>query len=57
MRLSFEEWMRRVDASVQRKVGLSVHDLADVAFRDWYDDGVTAAGAATRAIRNEMGDF
>lgn len=57
MRLSYEEWVRRVDASVERKVGLSIHELPDVPLRDWYDDGVTSGGAATRAIREAGGDF
>jgi hypothetical protein len=51
---TFEEWMRAVDQAVQMKVGLSVHDLADAPFRDWYDDGVSTTTAARRAIRSEQ---
>lgn len=54
MKRSFEEWMKAVDAAVQAKVGLSVHDLADCCFRDWYDDKVSPASAAKRAIKAEM---
>ena len=52
--IEYEQWMRDVDAEVIARTGMSVHDLADVAFRDWYDDGITPAKAAARAIRNEM---
>ena len=51
-RLSFEDWMREVERAVQQRVGLSVHDLADVPFMDWYEDGVSPRSAAARAIRS-----
>lgn len=54
-RAGFEAWMIEVDKAVEAKVGLSVHDLEDVAFFDWYHDGVSAKSAAARAIRNSMG--
>lgn len=48
---SFEDWMSQVDRIVWQKAGVSVHDLPDVPYRDWYDDGVSPKGAASRAIR------
>jgi hypothetical protein len=53
----FQQWMHQVDQTVQGKVGLSVHDLEDCPFMDWFKDGVKPASAATRAIRNAGGDF
>lgn len=53
---SFEEWMRKVDQAVQRITGLGVFDLPDVAYRDWYDDGVSVKSAASRAIKNAGGE-
>lgn len=50
-RLEFEQWMRVVDALVQKKVGLSAHDLDDQPFRDWYDEGETPLAAAREAVR------
>lgn len=47
----FKDWMNKVDASVGAKVGLSVYDLPDCAFRDWFEDGVRAGAAARSAIR------
>jgi hypothetical protein len=54
---SFDEWMQDVDDAVQAKVGLSIHDLEDQPFTDWYEDGVTAASAARRALQYSGGDF
>jgi len=53
----FQQWMQQVDQAVQGKVGLSVYDLEDCAFMDWFKDGVKATSAATRAIRNAGGEF
>ena len=49
---SFDLWMQRVDAAVQRQVGVSVYDLPDCCFRDWYDDDLTPNEAAEVAIEN-----
>ena len=43
--------MKDVDSAVGAICGLSVYDLPDCCFRDWYDDGVSAVGAARRAIK------
>lgn len=51
MKKTFEQWMKEVDNAVKAKIGLSVHDLSDCPFRDWYDNGKTAKGAASRAIK------
>ena len=42
---TFEAWMRRVDQLVVSKVGVSVHDLADAPWRDYYTDGMTPSEA------------
>lgn len=48
---TFEEWMKAVDQAVQNSIGVSVHDLPDYAFRDAYDDGVSAKRVAKRVIK------
>jgi hypothetical protein len=48
---TFDEWMAQVDSRVWGTVGLSVHDLEDCSFRDWFDDGVSVATAAKRVLR------
>jgi hypothetical protein len=49
---TFEQWMTAVDAAVERLCGLSASDLPDVCYRDWYEDGISPATAARRAVRN-----
>lgn len=51
----FDVWMGAVDQAVYAKVGVSVYDLPDVAFRDMYDAGKAAAAAANAAIREARG--
>lgn len=48
---TFEQWMARVDCLCEAKSGLSIHDLPDCCFRDWFDDGIAPGRAATLAIR------
>lgn len=50
--LSFEDWMKAVDRAVDQRTGMSVYDLPDMPFRDWYDSGKSAVAAAAKAISN-----
>ena len=54
MRRTFEEWMRLVDQSIQRKVGLDSNDLPDYATRDAYDAGEAPGMVAAAIIRAAM---
>lgn len=49
--MTFEQWMEQVDFWCNRDHGLSVHDLPDCCFRDWYDGGVSPRTACKRAIK------
>ena len=44
---SFDEWMKAADAACEAKAGLSIHDLSDCPFMDWYEDGVSPSSAAS----------
>lgn len=46
---SFEQWFKEVDAACLKAYGLSIHDLPDCPFQDWYSDGKTPKGAASKA--------
>jgi len=46
---SFEQWFAEVDAACRAKYGVSVNDLPDCPFSDWYADGKTPKGAASKA--------
>jgi hypothetical protein len=50
---SYTEWINEVNAAVIKKSGLSVYDLPDQPYRDWYDSGKTAKGAASAALKAE----
>lgn len=50
-KVTFEVWMRCVNHHVHTLCGLSVHDLPDCCFKDWYDDGKSPLNAAKKAIR------
>ena len=57
-RLNFEDWRRKADAICNAAHGLSLDDLADCPYYDWYEEGLSPAGAVKRAVRNEMsGDY
>jgi len=48
--MTFEQWMREVNRIVTHIAGVSVHDLADATFRDWYDDEYTPNEAANEVL-------
>ena len=50
-RMTFSEWMRKVDEILNRKCGLDSRDLPDVCYRDMYDDGMSPRSAASKALR------
>lgn len=50
---TFKAWMAAVDAAVDAKVGLSASDLADIAYYDLYEDGVSPTSAAKKALAGE----
>lgn len=49
----FNQWMRQLDAAVLYRAGVSVHDLADQPFRDWFDEGIEPSQAAELILDNE----
>lgn len=56
-KVGFDKWMKKVDAKVFDLISCSVYDLADCNFRDWFEDGVSPAEAADRAIREDDTGF
>jgi len=52
---SFIRWRAAVDARVSAMTGLSLDDLSDCCYRDWYEQGMKPARAARRAIREAGG--
>lgn len=54
--MSFDDWMKRVDAHIAKRFGLTSADLPDCCYRDWYCDGMGPVSAAKKAIRAADGD-
>jgi hypothetical protein len=48
---TFDQWMKEVDAELVRRCGMGYLDLPDVSYRQWWEDGVSVKGAASRAIK------
>jgi hypothetical protein len=53
MKLTYDEWMKKVDAILFRRYGITSADLIDCCYADWYADGKTPAGAVSAAIKAE----
>jgi hypothetical protein len=51
-KLTFAEWMKKVDASVGVILGCSVYDLEEIDFRAMYAAGATPGEAAWAAVIN-----
>lgn len=51
---SFEAWMARVDAHVQRLAGVGYRDLADWQWYDAWSAGESPSTAARLALADEL---
>jgi hypothetical protein len=49
---SFEAWKRLVDAAILKKCGMTADDIDDWRYKADFDEGVSPARCAARAIRN-----
>lgn len=53
--VTFEAWIREVDSLIAKSAGgLTSGDLPDCPYYDWYDQRVSPAAAAKRAIKLAM---
>ena len=48
---TFGEWMLRIDEILLRWRWVSVYDLPDCPYRDWYDHRVRPIRAANKALK------
>jgi len=51
--MNFEDWMLKVDELVQDGNGVSIHDLPDQLYRDFYEDGLSPAEMVQLIIISE----
>ena len=58
VKYTFEEWMKQVDAQLERLCGLSSSDLPDAYYRDEYDSETLPSAMARlvfEAAKEDMG--
>lgn len=36
--MTFKQFMKKLDEECDSRFGVSIHDLPDMPFRDWYDE-------------------
>ena len=53
--VSFAAYMAKVDLALLKKCGLTNRDLCDIDYLSLFEDGVSPARAAAKAIKNEGG--
>lgn len=51
-KLSFEDWVARIDTELDTLVGLSHDDLPDWDYRSAYEEEMSPRAAAMKAIKN-----
>jgi hypothetical protein len=50
---TFEQWLDEVDKKLRELLmGLTHEDLPDCCYYSWYEEGVSPAAAAKKAIKN-----
>jgi hypothetical protein len=55
---TFDQWIAAVDDHVENTLGLSISDLVDRPYYDWFENGYTPAEAAEEVIESALsGDF
>lgn len=54
----FEKWIAAVDNHVEASLGLSIRDLVDRPYYDWFENGYTPAEAAEDVVESALnGEF
>ena len=51
-KISFADWMKKVDEILMTALYLDSRDLPDCCYRDWHESGMSPADAARQAIRD-----
>lgn len=47
---TYEDWLTEVDTHIESALGLSVHDLPDYTWHDWFTEGVSPETTASEYI-------
>jgi hypothetical protein len=49
---AFKKWMSEVDIAVAARAFVSVYDLPDQPYRDWFEDGMSADEAVVAVLED-----
>lgn len=52
MKKTFEQWKNEANKICEANYGMSLDDLEDCCYMDWYEDGVSPNAAVKRAIKH-----
>lgn len=55
--MSFDDWLAEVDRIVSAKCGVGIDDLADMCYRDAFEDDVSPRDMAADVFENEGVDW
>ena len=55
--ITFEQWLAHTNTLIEEEIGLSLSDLPDCPYRDWFDGHMGSRSAAARAINNVIPGF
>lgn len=51
-KMTFEQWIKKVDEHLLKKVYMTHMDLPDCPYMRWYEYGFSPSSAAAKAIKN-----
>ena len=54
LKVTFEDWKRKVNQIIESSMGISADDLPDCPYYDWYIDEISPSRAAAKAIKYSM---
>lgn len=47
---TYDQWLAEVDVHISARFGVSLHDLEDYTWRDWYEEGIDPETTASEYI-------
>lgn len=53
----FDTWMEKADQCLLRNMGISIYDLPDKCYRDWFESGMSPGTAAYKALSDEADEL
>ncbi len=51
--MNFDQWMEKVDELMEQKYGVSIHDLPDQLYADFYESGMAPSEMVDQIAADE----